>query len=485
MSDIISVTIQRGSFDTKNLRQGLYNFLCKTPSTRNKYSSVKHSAKRAVFCAYVAALLTAACATSGGVSGEGISLDEAVELSAEAIAEKLPGGTRVAVVAFDAENENLAGYIMDELTGALGDGGIEVAYRGNLEYVLKEQRFQASGLADDKTGAEVGKFLGAKYVITGQLISTGKEYRWRLSAINVETAVQEASRRDTVRNDRNFQRLLDALRNARQTARTARYAVTENSKPQTAGTFLDRGLLFLNRKDWDLAIEDFTEAIRLDPNNAMVYICRGVAYGDKGDYDRAIADHSQAIRLDPNYASAYNNRGNAYYNKGDYDRAIADCNQAIKLDPNYALAYFNRGVAYGNKGDYDRAMADYNQSIKLDPNNTYAYNNRGVVYKDKGDYDRAIADFTQAITLDPNYAMCYANRGEAYRMKSQYDAAIKDFDAVIRLNSSYDAYAYASRGVAYSEKGQKNQAIADLERAIQLDPNYQWAKDRLREIRGW
>ena len=56
-------------------------------------------------------------------------------------------------------------------------------------------------------------------------------------------------------------------------------------------------------------------------------------YGDKGDYDRAIADYDEAIRLDPRYAVAYYNRGVAYCDKGDYDRAIADYNEAIRLDP--------------------------------------------------------------------------------------------------------------------------------------------------------
>jgi Flp pilus assembly protein TadD len=48
----------------------------------------------------------------------------------------------------------------------------------------------------------------------------------------------------------------------------------------------------------------------------------------KAVYDRAIADFTQAIRLDPNNAKAYRERGLAYNNKGDYDGAIGDCTQA-------------------------------------------------------------------------------------------------------------------------------------------------------------
>ena len=68
---------------------------------------------------------------------------------------------------------------------------------------------------------------------------------------------------------------------------------------------------------YDRAIADFTQAIRLDPNDTKAYTERGSAYNAKGDNDRAIADFTQALRLNSNDVAAYNNRGNAYYYKGD------------------------------------------------------------------------------------------------------------------------------------------------------------------------
>ena len=54
------------------------------------------------------------------------------------------------------------------------------------------------------------------------------------------------------------------------------------------------------KHDFDRAIADFTEAIRLDPNPDLAYQWRGDAYSDKGEYDKAIADYTESIRLDPN-----------------------------------------------------------------------------------------------------------------------------------------------------------------------------------------
>jgi tetratricopeptide (TPR) repeat protein len=53
----------------------------------------------------------------------------------------------------------------------------------------------------------------------------------------------------------------------------------------------------------------------------------------KRDYDRAIVECGEAIRLDPNYAVAYNNRAVVFNDKADYDHALADLAEAIRLDP--------------------------------------------------------------------------------------------------------------------------------------------------------
>ena len=93
-----------------------------------------------------------------------------------------------------------------------------------------------------------------------------------------------------------------------------------------------------NERNPDLAVSHCTRAIQsgqlsqTDLNTA--FNTRGSAYYVKGDYDRAIEDYDQAIRLapnDPNSAQAFYDRGNAYLNKGDYDRAIQDFNKVSRL----------------------------------------------------------------------------------------------------------------------------------------------------------
>src|SRR3954447_21802894 len=67
-------------------------------------------------------------------------------------------------------------------------------------------------------------------------------------------------------------------------------------------------------------------------NRVVAYNNRGLALNNKGEYDRAIRDFDEAIRLDPRYVHAYSNRGWALNNKGEFDLAMRDLDQAIRLD---------------------------------------------------------------------------------------------------------------------------------------------------------
>jgi lipoprotein NlpI len=177
----------------------------------------------------------------------------------------------------------------------------------------------------------------------------------------------------------------------------------ENRK-NLAAAFNNRGIAYDDKKDFDRALADYNEAIRLNPKDAHAFNNRGVAYDNKKEYDRAIADYDAAIRLNSKLAAAFNNRGNAYRAKKDYDRAIADYNEAIRLDPKYAEAFNNRGRAYRAKKDYDHAIADYDAAIRLDPKHASAYLNRGLAYLYGDLLAKAQADFKEASELDPKDA---------------------------------------------------------------------------------
>ena len=244
------------------------------------------------------------------------------------------------------------------------------------------------------------------------------------------------------------------------------------TQPKTAKEYFDRGYLTVIRAgDFDSAIADFSEAIRLQPNFAAAYHNRGNAYLEKGEGDAALADFSEAIKWQADFVEAYNDRGLIYaLDKGDLDSAMADFNMAIKLAPKEPLAYINRGNSYAKLGDYANAITDFTRVIKLAPKDARPYNNRGNAHFEQGDTGRAIADFSKAIELDPNYIQSYINRGDSYIKLGKYDSAIVDFSEALNIRPDHFG-AYLSRGGCYGRKNDHDSAIADFTKALRLDPN--------------
>ena len=213
-----------------------------------------------------------------------------------------------------------------------------------------------------------------------------------------------------------------------------------------------RGYAYYVTGKFDQAIQDFDQAMRLNPSFAPVFSLRGNAFYGKAAYDRAILDFDEAIRLDPSVANDFNNRGNAYYSKATYDRAIQDYDEAIRLNPSFADAFKNRGNAYYAKGNYDRAIQDYDEAIRLKPGVAEIFSYRGRAYTQKGNYDRAIQDYDEAIRLDPS-SDTFFNRGRVRFDLGQFAASQSDFAKAAELKPSY-AYVALWLYLARSRAGQ-------------------------------
>jgi tetratricopeptide (TPR) repeat protein len=153
----------------------------------------------------------------------------------------------------------------------------------------------------------------------------------------------------------------------------------------------------------DRALPDLDTAIRLDSRTRPAYSARGWIRYRKKEYDRAIADTSEAIRLDPQPLD-YDYRGLAWFAKQEYDKAIADHSEAIRLDPTQFLPYHDRGKAWRAKKAFAEALADFSQAIRLAPKEAGPSNSRAWLratctearYRDGA---LAVADATRACDL--------------------------------------------------------------------------------------
>ena len=86
---------------------------------------------------------------------------------------------------------------------------------------------------------------------------------------------------------------------------------------------------------------------------------KGAAAIKVQDFDRALAEFTEAIRLDPKNILLYHSRAAAYHAKGDFAKVIADCTHILKANPRDSYALGNRGVAYSMKNDYDKVARGF------------------------------------------------------------------------------------------------------------------------------
>ena len=242
----------------------------------------------------------------------------------------------------------------------------------------------------------------------------------------------------------------------------------------------------------DLQISGCTALIEsgaLMPQGLVVaHNIRGNAYLKKNEYDRAIQDYDESVRINPNYAKAFNNRGVAHQRKGEYERAIENFDEAIRLDPSYAIAFANRANAYQKTGEYDRAAQDYsevirlqaryNEVVRLQPELESEWKRTlETVWNERcwsraiiGQLQSALADCDEALRRQPNVAAIFDSRGFVYLKMGQWDAAIADYNSALRLESRLASSLYG-RGLAKLKKGDTPAGNADIEAATAIKAN--------------
>jgi len=202
---------------------------------------------------------------------------------------------------------------------------------------------------------------------------------------------------------------------------------------------------------------------------AIAHNNRGNAYIREADFDRAIRDFDEALKINPNYAKALNNRGVAYQKKRELDRSIRDFDAAIKLQPNYASAFANRAESYQIKGEYTRAARDFDRVVRLEPDWAVARNGRCWVNAIIGKLKLALTECNEALRLEPKVAATLDSRGLVYLKMARWDAAIADYTAALQLDPTQAGSLYG-RGIAKLRKGDAS-GKTDTAAALAIDAN--------------
>ncbi|MEE9269239.1 MAG: tetratricopeptide repeat protein [Candidatus Krumholzibacteria bacterium] len=144
-----------------------------------------------------------------------------------------------------------------------------------------------------------------------------------------------------------------------------------------------------------------TEQVRHAKKDAKKFNNLGVTSFHNGAYEMARDQFLEAVKVDSEFAEAYNNLGLAYTELDDDSNASNAFKRAVELSPSLHAAYNNLGYIFFKRGHYDQAVEMYNEALGRSTDNTSAYTNLGNAYYKMGKIDEAQKAWSKALEIDP------------------------------------------------------------------------------------
>ncbi|MEC3907130.1 tetratricopeptide repeat protein [Tamlana sp. 2201CG12-4] len=201
-----------------------------------------------------------------------------------------------------------------------------------------------------------------------------------------------------------------------------------------ADTYYNRGNSRYSIKDYTGAKEDYAKAFMLDENFIDALYSLACVKFDLGEFENAITDFDQVIKMAPNQPKTYLLRASAYKALEKYTKALEDYTKAIIVDPN-SNTFYNRGAFYMDINYFQKANDDLTTALKLNQNNSYAYFYRGASYLLLGKFTEAISDFSSALKFDSNDFDAYLGLAVAYYKINDDKNAKLNFDRANQILS--------------------------------------------------
>ncbi|XP_059135977.1 tetratricopeptide repeat protein 6 isoform X2 [Peromyscus eremicus] len=237
-----------------------------------------------------------------------------------------------------------------------------------------------------------------------------------------------------------------------------------------AEAYLSKAEIFREKKDYTLAILNYSQAIKCRPRDADLYFKRGELY-EKTNSVLAIDDYSKCIFYDPKRTDAWMKRAMHCFENENWIGAIYDFTALLKLEPRNTRARTNRGRAYSKRAFYKQATQDFSVAIHLDPNNWLALYYRACLFR-KTNPHRALQDYSVSALINDGYdnLNCFLHRGILYAQLKLWMLAICDFETVISLERTATV-AYINIGLIYLlYLDNYTEAFLRFTEAIKVDP---------------
>lgn len=360
-----------------------------------------------------------------------------------------PSRRRIAVLPLkniggDQEDEYLADGLTEELITSLSNlPSLKVIARSSV------MRFKNSG----KSISEVGRELGAGYILEGSLRRSGEELRTSVQLVEVETEELLWSRRYSkeLRGALSIQQDI-----AEETAVSLMSKIGEDRSPTSRKSITGNGDAFIlylkgrykltrhSKSEVEAAITLFERAIELDPAFASAYAMLAQCYlflgffghlPQREAFEKAQPHLRRAIEVDEDLDTAHMLMGRLLMDRDwDWSAAEAELRKAIELSPNSAEAHYRYALLLHDLARNEEAETELQAAEELDPLSVAVNQVAGTVLYYVGKNSEAVERFQRALEIEPRAALAHNNLGLAYLEQGKPDAALAEIGKALELD---------------------------------------------------
>jgi protein O-mannosyl-transferase len=249
-------------------------------------------------------------------------------------------------------------------------------------------------------------------------------------------------------------------------------ALWEHTVQAKSGNFFactNLGFALADRGNFDGAIAQYTEALRISPTFAETHNALGLIYFKQGRLSEAMTQYAEALRLNPRFVEAHSNLGTVLGAQGKTEEAILEFLKALRIDPDNAVAHYNLGFALADQGRTDEAIAQFREALRINPLNPDAYNRLGNALLIQGKVSEALGQYAEALRIKPDFAEPHYNLGIALMSQQRNNEAIAHLAEAVRIKPGW-ADAISAIGLALANSGRNDEAIPYLTEALRIDP---------------
>lgn len=246
--------------------------------------------------------------------------------------------------------------------------------------------------------------------------------------------------------------------------------------------YLARAAFCENNKELDKALIDYDYiTTKISPDEAKYYLKKARLKEQLGLTRQAVADYDKAIALSPSNPLYQLQKGMLEYRNKDLEAARRSFTKALELNVTYTEAYYQRGLALAELNKIEEASADFRKAEKLggaDSTTTRLiraksndYHSMGATALRNRDTPKADRMFNLALALNPQNSSVWITRGDVSLEKKEYSKALEYYNTAIQSNSR-NSEGYYKKGLLQMQLKQNKEALESFNAALKYNSTY-------------